>query len=125
MIINGTTFKNPDWGDIIGITDAPMMLFHARDGTTRRTYIKRPILFSSQISKIRFTLGYAQYDLVKTLFDAIKVQMGTTLTITDWIGQNWYALMLGDSLTLTSIGRYCTAAKEMHRLTFEVEGKIV
>ena len=123
MVINGTTLRDPDWGDSVSDLAAVAQMHHARDGTTRRTYIKRTTFY-----KTRFTIGYEIFEDLRTVFENLKTNIGKTISMTDWEGQSWTGAIVNSVFTMTDIGRSgCDPEnpdKEYYRMTFDFEGAI-
>lgn len=122
MIINGITLKNPDWGDADHLDKLRILHYFSRDNT-RRTYIKR-----GERKKIKFTLGYAKYGDIISLFNTLKNSMHQTISITDWDGNVISNCnILTNPLEITHKYRQCDptdSETEGYELSLEVEGDV-
>jgi len=121
MIINGTTIRNPDWGDTVQSQNTNQNIHHARDETTRRIY-KR----TSELETVKFSVGYVDYDDAWTLFNAIKSNMHQQINITDWNSKTWTnCRILTNPWEITHVIKKCDDTDygtEMYTLTLEFEG---
>jgi len=120
MIINGTTVPNPEWQDSKRSTSINQNVHHARNGSTIRIY-----KMTSNYERVKFNIGYVQYDDAWSVFNAISSDIHQQISITDWNDNTWSnCRIITNPFEVSHVIKKCTDdyGTEGYQLTLEFEG---
>lgn len=115
MKINGIILPNPDWGDK-KVISSDVDIYHARDGITRRAYIK-----TSRAGLIlEFTIDYIKIDSMNNLMYSLQNNGHQIITLVDWLDVTYRGIILTNPIEVVTTGR-TNCESEYCRIYFEFE----